>query len=213
MLGRGRSLSRKEKDLKNLEKAQEKNLERRSSLPIKVELQVVDMKHAESEEVLQYCLKELEQGTTYNDLRLKLGLGPASIDRRWRAIREILIEMILPADEEEALRTDAGLSGYMIARVEEYIKKIQDRAEANRGEDTEAQFLKLELDSIKLLMEKYSKRTDHFLKMKDIQKKEKRTTGTTIIFNNLHQVRRPGENVLAEAAKLVSKVREIDEES
>lgn len=206
-------MSKREKALKALEKAQKVNSERRSTLPTPVELQVKDMDHAQSEEVLQFCLKELEQGTTYNDLRLKLGLGPASIDRKWRAIREILIEMILPKDEEEALRTDAGLSGYMLSRIEQYILKIQDRAEANRGEETEAQFLKLELDSMKLLMEKYSKRTDQFLKMKDIQKKEKRTTGTTIIFNNLHQVRRPGENELADAAKLVSKVREIDEES
>ncbi len=198
-----------EKDLVHLEKAAQANQKKWAS-EVPVVLQVLDMDHAKSEEVLQFCLKELEQGTTYNNLRLKLGLGPASIDRRWREIREILIEMILPETEEEALRTDAGLSGYMISRIEQYITKIQDRALANRGEETEASFLKLELDSMKLLMEKYSKRTDQYLKMKDIQKKEKRTTGTTIIFNNLHQVRRPGEE-LAEAAKLVSEVKKIED--
>lgn len=205
--------ARLDMDMKKLEKANAVNAERRST-PQGIEFPVRDMDHAKSEEVLQYCLRQLEQGTTYNDLRMKLGLGPASIDRRWREIREILIEMILPADEEEALRTDAGLSGYMIARVEQYILKIQQRAEANRGHDQEASFLKLELDSIKLLMEKYAKRTDQYLKMKDIQKKEKRTTGTTIIFNNLHAVRRPGDvSPLADAARLVTQVRELDEES
>lgn len=199
---------RKAKDLANLSKAQEvkKSMLTRA---VPVELQVRDMEHAKSEEVLQFCLEKLEKGTTYNDLRLMLGLGPASVDRRWREIREILIEMILPADEEEALRTDAGLSGYMLSRIEQYIEKIQERALANRGEENEAAFLKLELDSMKLLMEKYAKRTDQYLKWKDMQKKEKRTTGTTIIFNNLHAVRRPGQE-LEEAAQLVIEARKIE---
>jgi hypothetical protein len=47
--------------------------------------------------------------------------------------------------------------------------------------------------------------------MKDIQKKEKRTTGTTIIFNNLHAVRRPGDTTpLADAAKLVVQSKRIE---
>lgn len=200
---------RKAKDLANLEKAQAVKKEMLQT-PVPVEFPVRDMEHAKSEEVLQYCLKELEGGTTYNELRLKLGLGPASVDRRWREIREILIELILPQDEEEALRTDAGLSGYMLSRIEQYIEKIQERALANRGEENEAAFLKLELDSMKLLMEKYAKRTDQYLKMKDIQKKEKRTTGTTIIFNNLHSIRRPGQE-LEDAAKLVTEVRHLED--
>lgn len=204
--------SKRELALKNLEKAKAVNDLKRSEPPIKVELQVRDKEHAQSEEVLQYCVKQLESGTTYNDLRLKLGLGPASIDRRWREIREILIELILPKDEEEAMRTDAGLSGFMIQRLEVYVDKIQKRAAACEGDENEAQFLKLELEAIKLVMEKYAKRTDQYLKMKDIQKAEKRTTGTTIIFNNLHAVRRPGDEI-ASAAKLVGELRDLEDES
>ncbi len=180
---------------------------------VAVKLQVKDMRHARSEEVLAFCLEELKSGTTYNDLRLMLGLGPASIDRRWRRIREILVELILPDTEEEALRADAGMSGYLIHQAEKFMKKVQARAQANAGEETEAQFMKLELDALKLIMEKYSKRTDHFLKMKDLQKKEKRTTGPTIIFNNLHRIARPGDLDVTpgEAGKLIVEAEKVDD--
>lgn len=204
---------KKNGSVEGVARAREVLAQRRSS-DVAVELQVRDHEHARSEEVLQYCLSELERGTTYNDLRLKLGLGPASIDRRWREIREILVELILPESEEEALRVDAGLSGFMIGRIESFMKKVEQRAASMAGEDSEAALLKLELDAMKLLMDKYSKRTDHFLKMKDIKSKEKRTTGTTIIFNNLHAVRRPGDNEpLADAAKLVTQKRKIESEA
>jgi hypothetical protein len=97
--------------------AREIAAERRSTPP-GISLQVRDVAHARSEEVLQFCVDELKDGTTYNDLRLKLGLGPASRDHRWREIREILVEMILPDSEEEALKADAGLSGFMLNKLE-----------------------------------------------------------------------------------------------
>lgn len=175
-----------------------------------LKLQVSDMAHAQSEEVLQFCMSELEKGTTYNDLRVMLGLGPAAHDERWRMIRELLVEMILPDSEEDALRTDAALSGFMLQRIEKFMTRVMARADDNKGEESEPQFLKLELEAMKLLLEKYNKRTDHYLKMKDIQKKEKRTSGTTIIFNNLHAVARPGDVTMKEAAKLVTQKKKAD---
>ena len=55
------------------------------------EMVVRDLDHARSDEVLNFCVEKLRAGATYNELRLMLGLRPASIDRLWREIRECLV--------------------------------------------------------------------------------------------------------------------------
>lgn len=202
----------------DLEKAQAVQKELiRSDAETEVVLQVVDRRHARSEEVLRFCLKELGDGTTYNALRMKLGLGSSSVDRRWRLIRRILSEMILPDSEEEALKADAAMSNYMLGRTERFMEQMKKRAELRQGQENEAQFLKLELDAMKLVMEKHSKQTEHYLKMKDLQKKEKGTRGPTIVFQNKFYVPRPGEvpkdvTPLEDAALLVAKLDDLENE-
>lgn len=174
-----------------------------------VVFKVKDLEHARSNEVLMFCVEQLKAGKTYNQLRIMLGCGPASHDRNWRTIRALLIEMILPASEEEALQADATHSSFMLRKMEEFLEKVEKRSADMKGREEEAQFLKLELEAMKAVMEKYNKRTEHYLKVKDIQKKEKRKTGTTIIFQNNYKVARPGDVVdvtPADAAKLVAKV-------
>lgn len=180
---------------------------------VKVELQVVDSKHATSEEVLQFCIDHLQKGGTYNVLRLKLGLGPSMTDRRWRRIRAVLAEMILPDTEEEALKLANSMSNFMITKIEVFMEKIEQRALASQGEENEAQFLKLELDAMKMVMDKYEKQTEHFLKMKDIKKKEKGTQGPTIIFNNKFVIPRPGAKditPLSDAADLINMAKRLE---
>lgn len=172
----------------------------------KVVLQVRDLDHARSEEVLGFCVEQLKAGKTYNELRLMLGCRPASVDRVWREIRECLVELVLPATEEEALQGDVAASSGLLRRMEGFLDKIEKRAKDKMNTEEEHYFLKLELEAMRQIMDKYNKRTEHYLKMKDIQKKEKRKTGTTIIFNNLHKVARPGDAVdvtPAGAAKLL----------
>ena len=181
--------------------------------PVPATHKIETLEQARSEEVLQFCLTELKKGTTYNELRLKLGLGVASHDYRWREIRTALVELLLPDSEEEAMQQDAALSGYMLNQVEAFMKRMAERAKASMGGDFEHHFFKLELESMKVLMEKYTKRTELFLKMKDIQKKEKRTRGTTIIFNNKFKVARPGDIDVTpkEAMALTSKLNKIED--
>lgn len=158
---------------------------------VPVEMQVNSVKEARSEPVIRFALSELSKGTTYNTLRKKLGLGLARDDRRWRALREILLELILPETEQEALEADLSMSSFLLKRIETFGKKVADRAVACQGEKNEAEFLKLELESMKVQLEKYNKRTEHYLKMKDIKNKEKRKTGTSIFFINKFNVARP----------------------
>ncbi len=167
------------------------------------EMVVRDLDHARSDEVLNFCVEKLRAGATYNELRLMLGLRPASIDRLWREIRECLVEMILPSSEEEALQADAAASSGLLMRMEGFLEKVERRSYEMRGTDNEHHFLKLELEAMRHVMEKYNKRTEHFLKMKQIQKTEKRKTGTTIIFKNSFKVARPGEVTASDAAELM----------
>lgn len=177
-------------------------------------LHVQNLDHARSDEVLNFCVEQLKAGKTYNELRMMLGCKPASVDRNWRAIRECLVEMILPATEEEALQADAAHSSMMLRRMEEFLDKVEARARASEGAENEHHFLKLELDAMKQVVDKYGQRTDHYLKMKQIQKQEKRKTGTTIVFQNNFKVARPGDVIdvtYADAAKLQSRLDDEDE--
>lgn len=179
-----------------------------------VVLQVRDLNHARSNEVLDFCVEQLKAGKTYNEVRIMLGLLPANVDKKWRAIRECLAEMILPASEEEALLTEASRSGHMIRRMEEFLDKIEERSQAMKGSETEHHFLKLELEAMKQVVEKQQARTDHFLKMKSIQKAEKRKTGTTIIFKNNFRIARPGDVIdvtNGEIGQLQAKLEDGDE--
>lgn len=173
-----------------------------------VVFKVRDLAHARTDEVLLFCVEQLKAGRTYNQLRIMLGCGPASHDHVWREIRTLLTEMILPGNEEESLQADSAHSSYMLRKMEEFLVKVEARTLEKRGDEDEANFYKLELEAMKVIMEKYSKRTDHFLKMKDIQKKEKRKTGTTIIFQNNFKVARPGDTIDVtpkDAAELMAK--------
>lgn len=194
--------------------SQARERERLAEVP--VVLQVTSIDHAQSEEVLQFCLNELSTGCTYDELRRKLGLGPASVDRCWRQIRLILAEMVLPSSEEEQLKMANAQTAAMIQRVEAFQRKVEERAQMMRGSDQESQFLKIELDAMKLVMEKLEKQTDHYLKMKAIQKKEKGLRGPTIIFQNLNPVARPGQPIdvspLSDAAQLVSRLGQLEDE-
>jgi hypothetical protein len=181
-----------------------------------VVLQVKDKDHARSEEVLNFCLTELKSGTTYNALRMKLGLGPASIDRVWRDLRQTLAEMIMPRTEEEAMESDAALSNYMINRLEEFVDKVRDRQSRKVGAEDEHHYWRLELDAMKMVIEKHTKATEAYLKLQGLKRAEKRNTGTTIIFKNQFHVPRPGEidvTPLADAAALQAKLTELDPEN
>ena len=176
---------------------------------IEVVMKVNSVEEARTDKVLLFCVEQLKAGKTYNELRMMLGCRPASVDRIWREIRACLVEMVLPASEEEALQADAAHSSFMLRKMEEFLSKVEVRSEEKRGAEDEHQFLKLELETMRQVMEKYNKRTEHFLKMKDIQKKEKRKTGTTIIFQNSFKVARPGDVIdvtPADAAKLLATV-------
>lgn len=188
-------------------------------LTMGVEFPVVSYKDCEREDVLKFCLDQLKAGVTYNELRMKVGLGPTHLDGRWRKLRRILSDMILPANEEEALLAGYSSTQYVIKKMEMYLEKLGERLQTaqNTADENEHQYWKLELEAMKAIIEKQEKRTDHYLKMKDLQKAEKGRRGSTIIFQNNYSIPRPGETPkdvtpLSDAAALVGKIHALEDE-
>lgn len=160
---------------------------------IKPVMSVKNTRDAKSERVLSYCIKELSSGTTWSELRRMLGLGHASIDPRWRTIRETLTKQILPANEEEALQAQMNMSEMVLSKLEEFQDYLDERIERTKGEDNEHHMLKLKLDSMKLAFERYEKRVEQFLTMKKIQKDDQKSRGPSIIYQNINYIPRPGD--------------------
>lgn len=170
---------------------------------VEVVLQVQDMEHAKSEEVLKFCISELAQGSTWNELRRKLGLGHASIDRRWRTIRDLLCSAVLPKDDEEALQANYAMSNFMIARMEEFIEYAETRMKESAGKKNEADFLKVKLEAMKTQMSNYQKQFEHYAELKKVKDADKAARGQSIIFQNNFYVPRPGDKVKFEDGKPV----------
>lgn len=186
-------MSKKDNDGKiaREEKALKKEAER--SLP--VVMRVEDIAHAKSPEVIQFCVRQLQKGMTWNELRHSLGLGHAGIDRRWRVIKEIICSSVMPENEEEALKASYSLANYTMDQVEKFLDRVQRRSAACEGEENEAQMLKVELETMKLQLDAAEKRFEHYARMKELVKEDKKNQGASIIVQNNYYIPRPGDDI------------------
>lgn len=199
---------------------------RRSLAGVQVELQVKNTKHARSKEVIAYCIKELSSGTTWSELRRKLGVGPMHVDSRWRIIRSLLTSAVLPENEEEALIAQANANELMLAKLEELTEFLEERAQQTRGKEKEHQFLKLYIETLKMQAERNEQKFNAYVKIKELQKSEMKNQGPSIIYQNNYYIPRPGdsdekvrtvvehnESQLLKAAMISSKAEEFDDNS
>lgn len=179
-----------------------------ASLP--VELQVKDMTHARSSEVISFAISHLKSGGTYAELRSKLGCGPAYSDKRWRVVRDILCEAIIPDSEEEALKASQTVGNYLKCQLEELVQEIDDEIKSlgNREVDTKVRpnYYKLKMDGIKALLDENQESLSSYFDMKKVKANERKTQGVSIVVNNNYHIARPGDN-----AKVVEEAEEIKE--
>lgn len=162
---------------------------------VSVELQVKDTSHALSEEVLTYCINELRNGSTWNALRQRLGLGHAGVDIRWRELKNALTEAVLPESEEEAFLAMQESVVSTTGRLEALMTYLQNRLEDQAGTKNEPGLAKAALDSIKLHMEAQQKRFEHFLRMRELKLTDRKKHGVSIIYNNVNFIPRPGDKI------------------
>lgn len=177
--------------------------EKAASLP--VELKVKDMAHARSPEVISFAISHLKSGGTYAELRSKLGCGPAYSDKRWRVVRDILCEAIIPDSEEDALKASQTVGNYLKCQLEELVTEIdtelKDMGSSKEEIKVRHNYYKLKLDGIKALMDDNQESLASFYSMKKLKANERKTQGVSIVVNNNYHIARPGDN-----AKVVEEI-------
>lgn len=190
--------------LTQLRKGYAKKKEQEKSTPLL--MPVVSMKDARSREVIEFCIKKLSEGSTWNELRRMLGLGHAGVDRRWRTIRGILCSAIMPATDEQALKQDFETTTYLMDRLEQFVERMEKRSLDSEGKDNEHHMLKVQLDAIKLQFEAAASRINHYAEIKKLKDKDSGSQGASVIYQNNFFVPRPGQQVEWEDNKPVIRV-------
>ncbi len=184
------------KTLDNISKARlarGKQLETLSQIAPVVKVRNIEA--AKSVEVLEFCRDFLTDGGRWDELRRKLGLGPAHLDKRWRVIRELIPEMMMPTTEEDALRRHGALQLMIMSELDALVKQI-DHGYSEADEKVAHNYLKLKMEALKMKLEESSKEFDKFMDVKKLKSAEKKTQGVSIIVQNNYHIARPGENKL-----------------
>jgi len=178
-----------------IEQARAISAERKKVLDaIPVELQVIDVDHAKSKEVLDYCIDKLSAGVAWGELRRMLGVGPSSVDRRWRTIRDLVLSIALPENEEEALKARYSKGAFLLQKLEKFIDEIEARLEVGVEAKVEHNFFKIKLDGLKYLLEQNEKDFEHYVEMRKVKSIDRKSQGPSVIIQNNYHIPRPGDN-------------------
>lgn len=120
--------------LKSIEKAREAKAEKRSALP-SVEL-VKTLDDARDPEVILECVRMLQGGLSFDELRRSLGLGPSVRDNRWRQLRHHIMAT-LPESEEDGLREtylgQAEVEDKLQSMLEDIESKLKNMSSSNEN--------------------------------------------------------------------------------
>ena len=199
-----------------MEKARAAKEQRQNELAtIQPQFEIKNIRQARSPEVIEFCVEHLTSGGTWGALRRKLGLGPASVDKKWRELRHILVGTILPDTETEALQLRNNRSNFLITKLDEFLDDLEDQSESI-SEKNMHHYFKIKLDAMKMLMEQNDKEYDQFLAMKKLKQGEHKNQGVSIIFQNNYHIPRPGDNArdvsTTEVANIMTKGKELLED-
>jgi hypothetical protein len=185
--------------MSQVKKAHKALAEKRLKLAkIPVELQVRDTEHARSAEVIEFCIAHLTGGGTWEELRARLGLGPAHQDYRWRKLKELLIDGLAPKTEEEALKAQADGRAYLLSKVQEFEETLDQvlLVMGNSAEEKKSlpSLLKLKMDAIKMQLDENARGFDAYVNLKKAKEADKKTQGVSILIQNNFHMPRPGDD-------------------
>lgn len=165
---------------------------------VPIELQVRDVDHAKSEEVVQYSITFLATGGTWEELRRKLGLGPAFEDRRWRIVRAAVNEALIPKSEIEALAAQANMRSYLLEKVNTFVEDVESMIQQlpNNQDDRKVlpAFMKLRLDGLSKLLEENKNSFDAYVDLRKAKAMDKGAQGRSVIIQNNFHIARPGQS-------------------
>lgn len=120
--------------LKSMENARKAKAEKNASLPV-IQL-VSSLEDAKNPEVILECLRMLQGGLSFDELRRSLGLGPSVRDIRWRQLRHHIMAS-LPESEEEGLREtylgQAEVEDKLQSMLDDLESKIKNMSSSNEN--------------------------------------------------------------------------------
>lgn len=184
-----------------------------------IQLQVNDNDHARSGEVIEFCLTFLANGGRWGQLRRALGLENAGIDRRWRIVREVVTDTMIPKDNQEALLLHIRSSLFLNEKLHEQLADLEGVLEHLPDTEEDRKLLpnlmKVKLDTIKGLLEENQKKFDNYAELEKIKSQDKKTQGTSVIIQHNYHINRPGDTpreiaeVTKKSADLLSKGQKV----
>lgn len=176
---------------------------------IEVELQVGDGDHYRSEEVLTFSVNHLRQGGTWAALRRKLGLGPASVDYRWRKIRNLVVNHLIPKSEMEALENEVTNRAILEQKLDEIIENIDSHMSVLGMDKVDKMvmptYIRMKIDALKMRLDSNNRSLDAYLAIKKLQEGEKKNQGPSLVIQNLYMTPRPGDDLKMRQVVEISK--------
>lgn len=142
--------------------------------------------------VIEYSREFLINGGRWDELRRHLGLGPSNVDRRWRKLRQAVIESMLPKSREQALLGQASVRHFLLSEMDSFSNELE-KVMPTISEKNLHHYYKMKFEALRAKLDENSREFDAFAQIENIKSKEKHNQGTSIIVQNNYHINRPGD--------------------
>ena len=166
-------------------------------------IEVKTMSDACSPAIIEYAREYLIAGGRWDELRRHFGLGPSNVDRRWRKLREAVIESMVPRSREQALLGQSSVRQFLMAEIDAFTKEVNieingftdDSGQVHLGvtEKNRHHYYKMKLEALRARLDENSREFDAFAQIELLKTKEKHNQGASIIVQNNYHINRPGD--------------------
>lgn len=136
---------------------------------VPVDRPVTTMEEAKSAELLSWCAERLAEGMHWDELRKRLGLGPAAVDERWRAIRRALISQAEVSTDNEEYLSKTEIIHDALLQAQDLLKKIDHQIEYGEKSKNHHTFFRYKNDVIRTIKDIAEKAYDQHLESKKIR--------------------------------------------
>jgi hypothetical protein len=146
-------------------------------------LEVRDLDHALSPEVLTYVNSQIVAGKSLSEIMRFLGLS--GVDPRWLAIRREIFKQAVPENEQEALLKAYEEQESLFAKLEEMLEEVQSKIDEHVRDENELrnqhQYYKYKLEILKQMADLRGKRFEQFMEIKHLANGSSKGLGVAII--------------------------------
>jgi len=138
-----------------------------AELPVLKEIKSIE--EVRDPELVVWCMDKLDRGMSMEELRRSLGLGVASVDRRWKELRRLVMDNMLPGSDDDSLIMVYTEQQAEIKRIEELIEEYDRELKSITDDKARASLLKTKLDAHIEILEQKQKKFDNYATLKKIR--------------------------------------------